>query len=766
MATGNLLPAELLQPQLGLYPSQPRCDQQPVALAQPQEQPTAPPDGQVQLWLDPQLQPLQQPQVVEQPYLQQRPFRLPAKPAEQAFAPDSDHSWTVAGAAAFNIFCCSLLRRGMPVMFHAVGETFSTTAKGSVAWTNAFIYSLAYTLSPVTMAMCSVMPLRLLSVAGALLIGVGQIVCYALGSLSLLVPAIALSCGLGAALSSVVDETTLYLHFAAQRQQAALLYHVAFSLSAIVYPLVLSLLLELYGLNGALLVSGAISLNALVGSVFMTRPVWMSPGEPLPPIHRPDGTQITAAAAIQPATRAQEMTAKEDANQKPEAPAFGVAGDVYPTAEKVEVASGAAPDAPTGTSLVGPETLVSAGGDGTPKPGVTTTGGAPPNSAAPPPSNSAVSPTTDKAEPQPTNDKVEPQPTSDKAEPQPSGDKAAAAAPAGSVVPERQEALQEPAMGAFKVPPTIGAAVRSMPDLSVGVILALHCALTSLSVTAGVVVYDYVMDENPERSSYASFTVVSYGAGDLAGRLGYQTLLSTGEHRKVMAVQAFLQGGVLFLMALSKEVVLLAPASFGLGWMSSTLEMLSVPVLQRFLAPDAVEQQLGICRASSGIACLVGPLLVTLFRDDGPQSYAVMFVVSGGLSLLAGALWLPGVKQEMDEAYGKAGHGKAADAAGTVAAYPVLAEARQATAEPGAAKPEEAKPAAAEQGPAVELTPAAAEDTAAKADEANPGPPKGAVPALEAHEPAAPVSNGAPGGPFLSRAPDPSSSALLNTLLE
>ncbi|XP_054920758.1 uncharacterized protein [Dermacentor andersoni] len=145
-----------------------------------------------------------------------------------------------------------------------------------------------------------------------------------------------------------------------------------------------------------------------------------------------------------------------------------------------------------------------------------------------------------------------------------------------------------------------------------------------------------------------------------------------------------------------------------------------------------------------------------------------MFVISGGLSLLAGALWLPGVKQEMDEAYGKAGHGKAADAAGTAAAYPVLAEARQATTESGAAKPEEAKPAAAEQGPAVDLTPAAAEDTAAAAtaDDAKPGPPKGAVQTLEAQEqPSAPVSNGAPGGLFLSRVPDPSSSRL-TTLLD
>ncbi|KAH7935814.1 hypothetical protein HPB52_013971 [Rhipicephalus sanguineus] len=625
--------------------SQPWYDGQHPALTQPQRQPGAPADGKLHT-----EQEQHQLHFGEQPYTQLQMHGRPTRPDEPDLAPDSQYSWTVAGAAAWNIFCCSLLRRGMPVLFHAVSETFSTTAKGSVAWTNAFIYSMAYTLSPVTTSLCRTMSLRLLSVSGAILIGVGQIACFALGSLSLVVPAIAVSSGLGAALSTVVDETTLYLYFAAQRQQASYLYQAAFSMSAIVYPLVLLVLLDSYGLNGTLLVSGAVSLNALIGSMFMSRPVWMSPSIPLPPIHRPKASQINAPAAVQPVAHTRENTTKEGVNQKPEVRKPGAVGDEHPAAAKeLHDAHGAAPPhaltgppsvPPPGTASVEPGKQTPAGGDAKARPEVATVGGGGlHNSAAP-------------------------QPT---------------------------------------------------PDMPVGVIMAWHCALTSLSVTAGVVLYDYVMDDDTERSPQAAFVV--------------------------MALQAFLQGGLLFLMAMSKKVVLLAPASFGLGWMSSTLEMLSLPVLQRFLEPDAVEQQLSMCRVASGVACLCGPLLVTLFRDDGPQSYGVMFIVSGGLSLLAGALWLPGVKKEMDEARAKA----AAVVATDKTAQPIVAEAGQhaAAAVPGATKqPDEVKAGAAAKGPVGVPPPVSSGGKAvcAEADAAKSEPKKDVIPAAASQaKPAAPV---------------------------
>ncbi|KAL1483829.1 hypothetical protein MTO96_032929 [Rhipicephalus appendiculatus] len=184
--------------------------------------------------------------------------------------------------------------------------------------------------------------------------------------------------------------------------------------------------------------------------------------------------------------------------------------------------------------------------------------------------------------------------------------------------------------------------------------MAVHCALTSLSVTASVVIFDYAMDGDSEHTTSATLALLCYAVGDLVGRMFYESLLGTGEHRKVMALQAFLQGGVLFIMAVTTEVFLLAPIGFGLGGISSSLDMLPVPVLQRYIEPDSVERQLGISRAASGIGCLLGPVLVMVFRDDEMKSYVVLFIVSGLLSLIAGALWLPGLKREMAEAHGKA----------------------------------------------------------------------------------------------------------------
>ncbi|XP_054929167.1 uncharacterized protein [Dermacentor andersoni] len=522
--------------------------------------PTQPPPGLPQSMSPPQLDENQsqldgqQPQPGEEVQVQPGeqapppPGEQPQQPREE-LVPDGRHSWQVAVAAAWNVFCCSLLRRAMPVMFLAVGDAFATTSKGAVAWMNAFIYSLAYTLSPVVTVQCRTMPLKVLSIGGALLVGVGQIVCFALGSLALLVPVIGLCCGLGAAVSMVVNETVVHLHFEAERRKALSIYRAAFSLSAIAYPLVLGLLVSEYGLDGALLVTGAISLNALAGSLLMARPPWMSPSDPVPSIHRPENADAQPAAELEQGTKA-------DASEKPDASKMSVAAEDQSNAMNPGLVSGGV----SGATSVDPGTMGTTGGDGTAA-----------TSAA-----------------------------------QADGEQAAA------VLEGQANADQQPE-GAAAEPPKLashtgvgGAAL----DSAVAKTLAAHGALTSLSVTAGALIYDYAMDGDPARSRSATLALLSYGAGDLVGRLCYEALLGDGEHRKVMAVQAFLQGGVLFLMAMTNEVFLLAPVGFGLGGISSALDLLPVPVLQRYSEPDAVERQLGICRAASGIGCLLGPVFV------------------------------------------------------------------------------------------------------------------------------------------------------------
>ncbi|XP_050038396.2 uncharacterized protein [Dermacentor andersoni] len=168
--------------------------------------------------------------------------------------------------------------------------------------------------APVVTVQCRTMPLKVLSIGGALLVGVGQIVCFALGSLALLVPVIGLCCGLGAAVSMVVNETVVHLHFEAERRKALSIYRAAFSLSAIAYPLVLGLLVSEYGLDGALLVTGAISLNALAGSLLMARPPWMSPSDPVPSIHRPENADAQPAAELEQGTKA-DASEKQDASK-------------------------------------------------------------------------------------------------------------------------------------------------------------------------------------------------------------------------------------------------------------------------------------------------------------------------------------------------------------------------------------------------------------------------------------------------------------------
>ncbi|XP_077532510.1 uncharacterized protein LOC144144886 [Haemaphysalis longicornis] len=157
-------------------------------------------------------------------------------------------------------------------------------ASVAIASSSAFVFGWHKGARPLPQGLLVVsglshrMSLRLLSVVGAVLIGAGQIACFLLDSLMLIIPVLACCVGLGSALSTVVDETAVHLHFStARRRRAYNLYYTAFSLSAIASPLLISTLVDKYGLNGALLLSGAVSLNALAGSMLMNRQAFLLP---------------------------------------------------------------------------------------------------------------------------------------------------------------------------------------------------------------------------------------------------------------------------------------------------------------------------------------------------------------------------------------------------------------------------------------------------------------------------------------------------------
>ncbi|XP_049514282.1 uncharacterized protein LOC119432617 [Dermacentor silvarum] len=618
----------------------------------------------------------------EQPSPSPPPPPPPPQQYPDVLAPDSRHSWIIAAAAAWNVFCCSLLRRTMPVMFRAVGDAFATSSKGSVAWMNAFIYSLAYTLSPVTSMLSRILPLRSLSVAGAILVGASQVICFLLGSLATMVAVIGLLCGLGSALSTVVDEMALHLHFEKQRRKALALYGAAFSLSAIVYPPVFLTLVDTYGLNGALLVSGALSLNGIAGSVVITRPVWLPPDIPLPPLYS-RASAIVAQVEAPPPAQPQEKDAKGDA--------AGIAKDALtadmPTRARQTTSNLQLPDpvgkhsedpasiaglpsaAPSVATSVVASGLTSGAASGAASGFASVDGILSPSSPAYHVAFAASALRTEASVTTPQGETG-------------AADTCGMSSIALVALAEQQGATIDNVFRHKGASPT---AAGSEVDNTIGVVLVFYCALTSLSVTAGAVVYDYAMAGDRRRSVSAAVVLVSLGVGDLLGRVGYEILLATGEHRKVMAVQAFLQGGVLFLMALAEEIFLLVPVSFALGWLSSTLDMLPVPVLRRFVEPDIVDKQLGLCRGASGVACLLGPALVMIFRDGGSKSYSAVFVVSGCLSLLAGTLWLPGLKKELDEARAKAATAVAPPAAKGVDMNAVV------TAEEAADQPEPEK---------------------------------------------------------------------------
>lgn len=77
--------------------------------------------------------------------------------------------------------------------------------------------------------------------------------------------------GFGTGVTLVVNEVLLCQHFERYRRSASELTYLGSTLAAIVYPWVLMQIVDYYGLNGAMLISGGITLNGLAGSVVLAK---------------------------------------------------------------------------------------------------------------------------------------------------------------------------------------------------------------------------------------------------------------------------------------------------------------------------------------------------------------------------------------------------------------------------------------------------------------------------------------------------------------
>ncbi|XP_064482995.1 uncharacterized protein LOC135395836 [Ornithodoros turicata] len=117
-------------------------------------------------------------------------------------------------------------------------------------------------------------PLRELSLIGTTCIGFGQIAGFFLNDLTLFICVVGILCGVGTGVTSVVNEVVICQYFIRHRRTASGLNYAGTTLAACLFPAVVLHLIDAYGLQGALLISGGLTLNGLAGSLLFLEPPW------------------------------------------------------------------------------------------------------------------------------------------------------------------------------------------------------------------------------------------------------------------------------------------------------------------------------------------------------------------------------------------------------------------------------------------------------------------------------------------------------------
>lgn len=158
-------------------------------------------------------------------------------------------------------------------MFVALVSTFGESRERT-SWVISLNMSLAMLLGPLWGLLTKVLSLRTQTLLGCLIVGVSSVLCYFARSLTAVIVLQGICAGIGQGIVMPTKDLLIGYHFRKYRGSANGIYFIGGTLAAFVYPMILLLLVQEYNLGGALLITGALQLHALAGSLFYRKPPW------------------------------------------------------------------------------------------------------------------------------------------------------------------------------------------------------------------------------------------------------------------------------------------------------------------------------------------------------------------------------------------------------------------------------------------------------------------------------------------------------------
>ncbi|XP_050028777.3 monocarboxylate transporter 12-like isoform X1 [Dermacentor andersoni] len=187
--------------------------------------------------------------------------------------PDSVHSWLVAGACALASFFAMAGRRSTGFLFVAILETFQVNrVEGS--WPIMVLGAVVCLAGFIVGPLAHWFNARPVIIAGAVLSGAGAIFSSFATTIAFMTVTLGVIHAIGAGMVFIVAPTIISEHFVKNKGLAMGVNYAGITAGLFVFPKLLEYLTSTYGLRGALLIFGAVTMNGLAFSLFPRTPDW------------------------------------------------------------------------------------------------------------------------------------------------------------------------------------------------------------------------------------------------------------------------------------------------------------------------------------------------------------------------------------------------------------------------------------------------------------------------------------------------------------
>uniref|UniRef100_V5H0P9 Putative monocarboxylate transporter n=1 Tax=Ixodes ricinus TaxID=34613 RepID=V5H0P9_IXORI len=166
-------------------------------------------------------------------------------------------------------------------------------SRETASWPFSLLGAVSNIFAVVSGVLIRRLPLRTVSILGSLLVATGVLLCAAVYNITAIIISLGVITSIGQGLIFPSNMVAINSYFQKYRASGSGISYVGGTLVSFVFPPILLYLNETYGLRGTLLIVGGFTLNAVAGSLLISRPEERRPKartveEPLTPLQKVD----------------------------------------------------------------------------------------------------------------------------------------------------------------------------------------------------------------------------------------------------------------------------------------------------------------------------------------------------------------------------------------------------------------------------------------------------------------------------------------------